>query len=91
MPLVLKLMQGRKAMQSATSMPGTFDEAQVRTAAAQQAQTITDLLVEAERVKSQVSAILTPDQRAKFAQLMDQKRSQLRQHFSGTPADDAAL
>jgi Spy/CpxP family protein refolding chaperone len=90
-PLVLKLMQDRKAMQSAASAPGTFDESQVRTAAAEQAQTITDLMVEAERVKSQVSAILTPDQRVKFAQLMDQKRSQLRQRFSGTPTADAAL
>jgi Spy/CpxP family protein refolding chaperone len=47
---------------------GQFDEAQVRKLAGQQAQAMTDLIVEQERVKAKIYNVLTPDQRAKAAQ-----------------------
>ena len=47
---------------------GQFDEAQVRKLAGQQAQAMTELIVEQERVKAKIYNVLTPDQRAKAAQ-----------------------
>jgi protein CpxP len=76
-PLRQQLRQNRMAENSNSA--GTFDEAQVRAFAAKQAQIMTDLTVERERAKSQILAVLTPDQRAKALELM-QQRGQHRHH-----------
>jgi protein CpxP len=69
-PLRQQLRQNRSAQ---TSNTGTFDEAQVRAYAVKQAQLRADLTVERERTKSQIYAVLTPEQR-------DKARSLLQQH-----------
>lgn len=76
-PLRQQLRQNRLAQTSAVT--GTFDETQVRLFATKQAQIIADLTVERERTKSQIYAVLTPDQRQKALALM-QEHEQHRQH-----------
>lgn len=61
--LMRKLDDAHKQMEAATAN-GQFDENQVRALANQQAQTIADLIVEQERVKSKIYNVLTPEQRA---------------------------
>ena len=78
-PLMQQLKQERQEMSSLTES-GTFDEAAVRAAAGKQAQTETDLAVERARVKSQIFAVLTPDQRSK-AQQMEKSFAGRRGHW----------
>lgn len=66
--LMKKLGESHQAIEAATR-DGHFDEAQVRTLAAQHAQTQVDLMVEQERVKSKIYNALTPEQRAKAEQM----------------------
>jgi protein CpxP len=73
-PLVAQLKENRAAMKTATAN-GQFDEAQVRQIASQQAQTLTNLMVEKARVKAKIYSVLTPEQRA--------KADQMRQHSEG--------
>jgi Spy/CpxP family protein refolding chaperone len=63
-----KLDDAHKQLETATAN-GQFEESQVRTLASQQAQTMTDLIVEQERVKAKIYNVLTPDQRAKAEQM----------------------
>ena len=69
-PLAQQLRQNRQAEN--TNMTGTFNEAQARTFANQQSQIMSNLIVERERTKSQIYSVLTPDQRQKALQLMQQ-------------------
>jgi Spy/CpxP family protein refolding chaperone len=75
-PLMQQLRQNEQAEQA--SINGTFDENQARAFAGKQAQLTADLIVEKERMRSQVYAVLTPEQRQKALQLM-QERQQHRQ------------
>jgi protein CpxP len=75
-PMMQQLRQNQKAEDA--NMTGTFDENQARAFANKQAQLMTDLIVEKERMRSQVYAVLTPEQRQKALQLM-QERQQHRQ------------
>jgi Spy/CpxP family protein refolding chaperone len=76
-PLRQQLRQNRLAQTGAVT--GTFDEAEARLFATKQAQITADLTVERERTKSQIYAVLTPDQRQKALALM-QEHEQHRQH-----------
>jgi periplasmic protein CpxP/Spy len=69
-PLMQQLRQNRQAAD--TTMNGTFDEAQARTFANKQSQIMSNLIVERQRTKSQIYSVLTPDQRQKALQLMQQ-------------------
>jgi Spy/CpxP family protein refolding chaperone len=69
-PLMQQLRQNRQAAD--TNMNGTFDEAQARTFANKQSQIMSNLIVEKQRTKSQIYSVLTPDQRQKALQLMQQ-------------------
>lgn len=75
-PLMQQLRQNEQAEQA--SINGTFDENQARAFAGKRAQLTADLIVEKERMRSQVYAVLTPEQRQKALQLM-QERQQRRQ------------
>ena len=75
-PMMQQLRQNEQAENA--NVNGTFDENQARTFANKQAQLMTDLIVEKERMRSQVYAVLTPEQRQKALQLM-QERQQHRQ------------
>ncbi len=76
-PLRQQLRQNR--LDQSSNMTGNFDEAQVRAYANKQAQLVADLTVERERTKSQIFAVLTPDQRQKALAWMQQHR-QYRRH-----------
>jgi periplasmic protein CpxP/Spy len=75
-PIKQQLRQNEEAQNA--NINGTFDEAQARAFAGKQAQLMTDLIVEKQRLKSQIFAVLTPEQRQKAQQLM-QERQQSRQ------------
>lgn len=76
-PLRQQLRQNRQAQNSNSA--GAFDEAQVRAFASKQAQITANLTVERERTKSQIMAVLTPDQQTE-AQALMQQRGQHRHH-----------
>jgi protein CpxP len=62
-PLIRQLVEGHKRLRAADD--GQFHEAQVRIIAAQQAQTLAELIVAKERIQMRLYALLTPEQRAK--------------------------
>ncbi|HQR35993.1 MAG TPA: Spy/CpxP family protein refolding chaperone [Blastocatellia bacterium] len=80
-PLVAELAANRKALNEATDN-GTFDEAQVKTIANKQGETLAALIVEKERVKTQIYAVLTPEQRAKAEQFRSRIEDRLKKHFT---------
>ncbi|HZU29870.1 MAG TPA: Spy/CpxP family protein refolding chaperone [Candidatus Angelobacter sp.] len=75
-PLTQQLRQNEQAQNAAVN--GTFDEGKARAFAGKQAQIMTDLIVEKQRMKSEIYAVLTPEQQQKAMQLM-QQREQRRQ------------
>ena len=75
-PMMQQLRQNEQAENA--NVNGSFDENQARAFANKQAQLMTDLIVEKERTRSQVYDVLTPEQRQKALQLM-QERQQHRQ------------
>ena len=77
-PLMQQLHQNKQAQDA--GLTANFDETKARTAAAGQAQILTDLMVEKQRTKSQIYAVLTPEQQQKALQLM-QQRQQKRQQW----------
>jgi Spy/CpxP family protein refolding chaperone len=76
MPIKEQLRQNELAENA--KINGSFDETQARAFAGKQAQLMTDLIVEKQRTRSQVFAVLTPEQRQKAQQLM-QERQKRRQ------------
>jgi len=88
-PLVKQLAANHEQMLVATR-GGSFDEAQVRTLASQQAQTLAELMVVRERVIAKVyNTVLTPDQKTKadaLRQHMLDRMSEKFQEQSSQPA-----
>ncbi len=80
-PLIAELAVTRKALNEATDS-GTFDEAQVKAIATKQGETLAELIVEKERVKTQIYAVLTPEQRAKAEQFRARIEERVKQHFA---------
>lgn len=66
--LMKKLDAERRLLDDATR-DGQFDEAQVRSLAAQQAQTFAEVIVEHKRTEARLYGLLTHEQRARFEQL----------------------
>jgi periplasmic protein CpxP/Spy len=67
-PLVQQLKAGRDQF-DALRMSGPFDEAKVRSIAKGQADTLTELIVTRQRMKSRMYAVLTPEQKTKAQKL----------------------
>ncbi len=85
-PLFAQAVKNRQQLREATAN-GKFDEAQVRSLAAQQAQTMTELIVARERVKAKIyNEVLTPEQKTKADQLM-QRMERMGGHFRGRMHD----
>jgi protein CpxP len=72
-PLAQKLKAGRDQFRALPK--GQFDEAKVRAIAKGQADIITELIVEKQRMKSRMYAVLTPEQRAKVEQMHEKWKS----------------
>jgi protein CpxP len=79
MPLLRELHENKKQHDASTG--GNFDETQARAFAARQAQTITELIVAKERVKSKVLAVLTPEQRQKVNEMHNRFSSHVAAHL----------
>ena len=80
-PLVKQLAANHQQMLVATR-GGNYDEAQVRTLATQQAQTLAELMVIRERVISKVYAnVLTSDQKTKADGLRQHMLDRMSQRF----------
>ena len=71
-PMMQQLRQNEQTENA--NVNGSFDENQARAFAGKQAQLMTDLIVEKERTRSQVYAVLTPEQRQKALQLMQERQ-----------------
>jgi protein CpxP len=79
-PLLAQVKSNRQQLRDATT-GGKFDEAQVRQIAAQQAQTMAELIVTKERVKARIyNEVLTPEQRTKADQLLQQMHDRMKDH-----------
>ena len=72
-PFVEKLKAGRDQLRALPK--GQFDEAKVRAIAKGQADTIADLIVAREHMKSRIYAVLTPEQRTKVEQMREKWKS----------------
>jgi periplasmic protein CpxP/Spy len=86
-PIMQQLRQNEQAQN--TGVTGEFDEAKARDFAQKQSQLMADMIVEKQRTKSQIYAVLTPEQRQKALQLMqqrEQRRSQRMQKHQQQPA-----
>lgn len=84
-PMMQQLRQNQKAEDA--NVNGSFDENQARTFANKQAQLMTDLIVEKERMRSQVYAVLTPEQRQKALQLMQERQQHRQERMSKKQAE----
>ena len=84
-PLMQQLAQGRQQMK-ALEQAGTFDEAKVRAAASQQTQTMTELMVQKVRIKSELMAVLTADQKDKLAKIEARHQARFQKHFQQNQA-----
>ena len=87
--LMQQMADGHKQMRILEESP-TFDEPTVRAQATKQAQTMTELIVTKARVKSELFAILTTDQRAKATKLMNRHEERMMRHMHGGPAGGPA-
>ncbi len=81
-PLLVQAASNRAKLREATT-GGKFDEAQVRPLANQQAQTLAELIVTRERVKSRIyTEVLTPEQRTKADQLLEDMHKHFTERFT---------
>lgn len=60
---------------------GTFDEAKVRSLAAQKAQVEQEMTVQRTRIHNELYQLLTPDQQAKMKELEAQHEARMKQHM----------
>lgn len=79
-PLKENMKSIHQQMETATA-DGQFDEAQVQALATQQANIMAQMIVEKERTKSQMFAILTPEQQAQAKQLKEQMKEKFKGKF----------
>ena len=79
-PLFLQLAQASHQMRQLEENDN-FNEAQVRTLAAQQSQTMTELIVQKARIESEMLQVLNPDQKTKFKEIMDKHEQRMMNHL----------
>ncbi|MBC7908902.1 MAG: Spy/CpxP family protein refolding chaperone [Pyrinomonadaceae bacterium] len=79
-PLVRSLIATKQELREATSN-GKFNEEQVRALADRQGQTMSQLIVEKERVKAQIYNILTPEQRAEAEKMRSRFEAKIHERL----------
>jgi len=85
-PLMRQMAQSRYQI-AQLELNGAFDESQVRPLASQQAQTMSDLMVQRARIESELIQGLTPDQKTKLTQILATHEQRLQSHSQGqTPS-----
>jgi periplasmic protein CpxP/Spy len=82
-PLMQQLHQGHQQLQQYAE--GTFDEAKVRTIAAQQSQAQVELTVAQTRIHNELFQVLTPDQQAKMKEFEARRAARRQQHMHEAP------
>jgi len=79
-PTFEALRDNHRKMETLTAN-GAFDEGQVSALAAEQGSLMAKMTVERARVKSQIAAILTDEQKAKAAQMREQFKQKMQERF----------
>ncbi len=87
-PLMQQMAQNRMQMQQLVMSSG-FDEAKVRELAGQQAQAMTELMVQRARVQSEMLQVLTPEQKTKLTALTAAHQQRMMNHWQ-KPAQEQA-
>ena len=85
-PLMKQLMQAHRDMSNLEDS-GTFDEAKVRALAAQNTQVMTELFVQKARIHAELMQVLTPEQKAKLAQIKAKHQSHMKSHAPDSSSD----
>jgi periplasmic protein CpxP/Spy len=80
-PLMEQMRQNHAAMKTLEAS-GPFDEAKTRALATQNAQTMVELQVAHARVRSEIVAILTPEQKAKMAEIEASHQARMGKHMA---------
>lgn len=83
-PLFQQLAQGRQQMKQLEAAP--FDENKVRAAATAQSQAMIELMVQKARIKSELMAVLTPDQKDKMAKFEARRQARFQKHMQQAPS-----
>ena len=86
-PLFLQLAQTKHQMRQLEEGE-SFNEIQVRALAAQQSQTLAELIVQKARIESEMLQVLTPDQKTKFKEIMDRHEQRMMNHLQNQSADN---
>jgi Spy/CpxP family protein refolding chaperone len=87
-PLIEQVAQTRHQI-AQLALNGPFDESQVRPLAAQQAQTMQDLIVQRARIESELIQVLTSDQKTKLSQLLASRQQKRVNPPASTPSQAA--
>jgi len=81
-PTIASLVARVREQQEQLNSSDTFDEAAVRAFAREHASTTEDVLVEREKVRTEIMQILTPDQRKEAAHIRQRLSAQLTDRLS---------
>jgi len=79
-PLIQQMAQSHHQLREMV-MSGGFDESKVRALASQQSGTAIELLVQRTRIESELVQVLTPEQKTKLTQFMDQHEQRFANHM----------
>ncbi|HEY6337862.1 MAG TPA: Spy/CpxP family protein refolding chaperone [Candidatus Sulfotelmatobacter sp.] len=83
-PLYQQLQQTRQQLKQYEQ--GAYDEAKVRTLAAQQSQAMVELAVQKTRIHSELFQVLNPDQQAKMKEVQARREARMQRHMhAATP------
>lgn len=83
---LFKQMAGVRSQLRQLAMSDNFDEGKARELATQQTQAMTELTVQKARIQSELYQLLTPDQKTKLSQLMQEREQRFQQHAQQAPA-----
>jgi len=86
-PLMQQMAQSHQQIRELT-MSGSFDEAKVRALATQQAQTMTEMIVQKARVESEMIQVLTPEQKTKLNDFMAKHEQRMMKHMQQPPSSE---
>jgi protein CpxP len=82
-PVMLQMRQTHQQLRQFEE--GTFDEAKVRTLAAQEAQANIELTVAHARIRNEMFQVLTPDQQTKMKDMEARHEARMQKHMNEAP------
>jgi len=80
--MILQMAQSHRQLRQLV-MSGSFDEAKVRELASQQTQPMTELTVQRACIASELYQVLTPEQKTKLTDLINQHEQRFMNHMQG--------